>query len=526
LKTSTSSRLELLVNAGCQDLLKGGLKGLEKESLRVTPAGRISQSPHPAGLGSALKHPFITTDYSEALIELITPPFQNPADALEFLDTLHRFVYGQIGDELLWAASMPCEIDSEENIPIAQYGGSNVGKMKHIYRRGLSWRYGRAMQSIAGIHFNYSVNEAFWPALQELLGDRQPPADFIAGQYFGLTRNIQRHGWLVLYIFGASPAFCRSFFTGREDLASRFDALDGTTLTRPYATSLRMSDIGYRNDNQESLDISLDNLDAYVASLVKAIKAPVPLYEKIGVKVDGEYRQLSANILQISNEYYSQIRPKQIARSGESPTVALKRRGVRYVELRSLDLDPTQPLGMTEGHMRFLELLLLCCLLRESPPLSPEEKSETKQNALQVACCGRAPGMRLRREGKETSLHDWLSELGQDLEAIATLLDAGEPERAYLDSLNPLREAIEDGGNTASARILAGMRESKESFQDHALGLSRRHAEGFRSRPLADGQAAELAREAEESHAAQRLAEATDARGFDEFLRRYFDQIQ
>lgn len=523
--TSITPRLDQLAAAGQQALLKGGLKGLEKESLRITPAGRISQAPHPEGLGSALKHPHITTDYSEALLELITPPFPNPQDAVEFLDGLHRFVYQHIGDECLWAASMPCEIDGERSIPIACYGTSNIGRMKHAYRHGLAWRYGRAMQAIAGIHYNYSVNEALWPVLQALSRNKQPSRDFIAGQYFGLVRNIHRHGWLVPYLFGASPAFCKSFFKGREALASRFAEWDGSTLSMPHATSLRMSDIGYRNDSQSGLDISFDHLDGYVASLVKAIRTPVPAYEEIGVKVDGEYRQLSANILQISNEYYSPIRPKQIARSCESPTMALKQRGVRYIELRSLDLGLAHPLGLTPGHMRFLELFVLCCLLRESPPLNALEKLEISRNALDVACRGRAPGLLLRRGGKDVALRDWARELAGDMRAVAEILDTGEPEPAYRASLSPLLEAIDDPDTTPSARILAEMRDTGESFQAYALRLSGRHAEGFRARRLEGEKAATLARQAGKSLAEQKHTEASDTLGFDEFLARYFSQV-
>jgi glutamate--cysteine ligase len=518
-------RLDRLAAAGRQTLLKGGLKGLEKESLRITPSGRISQTPHPAELGSALKHPHITTDYSEALLELITPPFGDPQDALAFLDTLHRFVYRHIGEELLWAASMPCEIGGEDDIPIANYGSSNIGKMKHVYRRGLSWRYGRAMQAIAGIHYNYSVNEALWPVLQDFSGDRQTPRDFIAGQYFGLVRNVQRHGWLVPWLFGASPAFCRSFFSGREALAARFAEWDSATLSLPFATSLRMSDIGYRNDSQSGLDIAFDGLDGYVASLVKAIRTPFPPYEKIGVKADGEYRQLNANILQISNEYYSPIRPKQVARSCESPTMALKRRGVRYVELRSLDLGLAHPLGLDIGHMRFLELFLLCCLLRESPPLGEPEKAEIAHNALEVARRGREDGLRLRREGQDVALRDWARELAEDMRAVAGILDDGESEPAYQASLTPLADAIDDPETTPAAHVLAQMRETGESFQAYALRLSHRHAENFRSRPLDGAQADALAGQAERSLAEQRQTEAGDSLSFDEFLARYFAQV-
>jgi glutamate--cysteine ligase len=526
LNTSIASRLNLLVAAGRQNLLKGGMKGLEKESLRVTPCGRIAQTPHPEGLGSALKHPTITTDYSEALIELITPPFPGPSDALAFLDSIHRFVYQHIGAEALWAASMPCEIEGEESIPIAWFGESNSGRMKHVYRRGLAWRYGRPMQSIAGIHFNYSVNEALWPILQDLLGNRAPCGEFIAEQYFGLIRNIQRNGWLVLYLFGSSPAFCKSFLTGREGLACRFEEFDAATLYKPYATSLRMSDIGYRNDSQSGLDISLNNLDDYVSSLVKAINTPYPAYEKIGVKAEGEYRQLTANILQISNEYYSPIRPKQIAKSCESPTIALKRRGIRYLELRSLDLGIAHPLGLSLHEMRVLELFLLCCLLRESPPLSAGEKAEISNNALQVACRGREPGLSLPRCGQDVKLRLWALELLEDMQAVAEVLDGGEQEKAYTESLKPVVAAIDSPENTPSAKVLAEMRAGRESFQAYALRISQRHADYFRARGLEGETALAFRLEAEASLLAQQRTEAGDTLTFEEFLAQYFSQVE
>ena len=154
-------RLTRLFNADPQVLLKGRLMGLEREALRVAPDGYISQVPHPAALGSALTHPLITTDYSEALLEFITPPLPDAEATLQGLDEIHRFVYPRIGDELLWSASMPCILAGEASIPIADYGRSNRGQMKHVYRRGLAWRYGRIMQVIAGIHFNFSLPDDF-----------------------------------------------------------------------------------------------------------------------------------------------------------------------------------------------------------------------------------------------------------------------------------------------------------------------------------------------------------------------------
>ena len=402
------ARLHRLLQAGQQHLLRNGLKGLEKESLRLAPDGTLAQSPHPATLGSALTHPWITTDYSEALIELITPPFPEIGDTLDFLADVHAFVYENLGEELLLATSMPIGIAGDDTIPIARYGTSNIGWMKHVYRRGLAYRYGRAMQAIAGVHFNYSANEALWPVLRELEGARASLPEFIANGYFGAVRNVHRYGWLVVYLFGSSPAISKAFFTGREPLAAAFPEFDAETLHRPYATSLRMSDIGYRNDSQASLEISCNNLDDYVASLSAAIDKPYPPYEQLGVKVDGEYRQLNANILQIENEYYSAIRPKQVARSCEKPTVALKRRGVRYLELRVLDLMCFEPLGVGSRDLRFLETFLLYCLLADSPPLDGGERGEAARNSLRVACCGRTPAGRFcSGTGLRNCWRDW-----------------------------------------------------------------------------------------------------------------------
>jgi glutamate--cysteine ligase len=518
------TRLDQLVQAGQQHLLRTGLKGLEKESLRMGPDGTLAQTPHPAALGSALTHPWITTDYSEALIELITPPFAEAAETLRFLEDIHAFAYRHLGEEFLLATSMPCGLFGDESIPIARYGTSNIGRMKHIYRRGLDYRYGRTMQAIAGVHFNYSVDEALWPALQELAGNTDPLPKFIADGYFGAIRNVHRYGWLLIYLFGSSPAVCKSFFAGREKFAAAFSEFDAETLYRPYATSLRMSDIGYRNDSQAGLDISLDNLDDYVASLTAAISQPYPAYERIGVKVDGDYRQLNTNILQIENEHYSAIRPKQITRSGEKPTLALKRRGVHYLELRVLDLGCFDPAAVNLDELRFLEIFLLFCLLADSPFLAVGEKAETSRNGLAMACCGRTPGFRLLRGGREIPLRDWAEELIGAMRGVAEILDADDPLKSYTRSLDAREAAIADPECTPSARILAEMRRNGESFAAYALRLSRQHAARWRERPLSAGLAERFHREAEVSWAEQRRIEAADTLSFDEFLQGYFAQ--
>lgn len=517
-------RLFRLFNTDSRALFKGRLLGLERETLRVTPDGNISQASHPIALGSALTHPYITTDYSEALLEFITPPLAGVDEMLRFLTDIHRFVYRHIGDELLWAASMPCILNGESSIPLGDYGRSNLGRMKHVYRRGLAWRYGRIMQVIAGIHFNFSLSDEFWTAFQNMEGDRRSLQDFRSESYFGLIRNLQRFGWLILYLFGASPAVCKSFLDGKATSLLEFDDHTGYG---PYATSLRMSNIGYTNrtEKKSGVNVCYNSLPSYIASLTQAVNTPWPPYEQIGVKVDGEYRQLNANVLQIENEYYASMRPKQPPHGNEKPVLALQRRGVRYVELRSVDINPLEPLGVTATQLRFLELLLLFCLLNESPLLDAEERQMIDDNQMAVALNGRDPALLLqRRRDAALPVRRWAEEILGALQPISELLDHGESGQLYAAALAEQREVLADPARTPSARILAEMRARGENFFRYARRWSEQHRDTLQSQPLDEAQVNFFTTAAEQSLHEQAKIEAADEMSFEEFLRRYFAQ--
>jgi glutamate--cysteine ligase len=514
-------RLAALVNRQATRALQGGLKGAEKESLRVTPSGLIAKTPHPKALGSALTNGHITTDYSEALIELVTPPFAQTWELTQYLCDLHQFVYRQLGDELLWATSMPCAIKGEESIPIAEYGSSNVGTMKTVYRRGLGHRYGRVMQAISGVHFNYSFPEHFWPVLAELLESRDSGRAFRSDAYFALLRSYRRFGWIVLYLFGNSPAICPSFLQGRK--VDWLEDLAPGSLYAPYATSLRMSDLGYRNSSQAGLPVSANSLDHYVRDLTLAIATPNPDYEKIGVKVDGEYRQLNANLLQIENEYYSFVRPKRVIMSGERPTKALLRGGVQYVEMRSLDVSAFDPVGVNQTKLRFLEAFAAYCVLAESPPIERSEQDELDADHVLVAREGRKPGLGLRRNGRNIALRDWAAEILDSMRGVCELLDEGDPQRPYTVALEAQEEKARDVSLTPSARTLEEMRTNQESFFDFALRMSKTHKSYFLDLHLPnEARQHQFAAEAEESLQAQAGVEAADSIGFDEYLAGYF----
>lgn len=524
LNNALSTRLDRLTASGHHQLLCGGLKGIEKESLRISKDGFIAQTPHPKALGSALTHPYITTDYSESLIELITPPFADVKDSLDYLHNIHQFVYEHLDNEILLGASMPCGIDGDESIPIAEYGSSNIGRMKHVYRHGLWHRYGRTMQSIAGIHFNYSVPEALWPVLHKEKSSPLSLEQFINEAYFGLIRNFQRMGWLILYLFGASPAICKNFFNSRPALMTQFEAFDNGTLYHPYATSLRMSDIGYKSKNQANLNIDYNSIDGYVSSLSAAINTPYPEYEKIGTLVDGEYRQLNSNILQIENEFYSTMRPKQIAQSGEKPTLALKRRGVRYIEMRSLDLDLFNPIGIDEDKARFIEALLLTCLLQDSPKTSAQEQQVNNANQLAVANFGRKPGLELNKNNQKILLKDWAAEILESMQPVCAILDQDDAAKHYSSALEKQQLLVENSDSTASARILEQMTQLRQPFSRFALNTSIEHGQYFKLNELDKIKTQQFNDMAALSHDKQLEIENNKQMPFDYFLKQYFLQ--
>jgi glutamate--cysteine ligase len=513
-------RLATLVNLREPRVLQGGLKGVEKESLRVSPDGHIEQSPHPQVLGSALTHEHITTDYSEALIELVTPAFKQSWELLQYLCDLHQFVYRHLGEQLLWATSMPCLIDSDASIPIARFGRSNIGRMKEVYRLGLGHRYGRMMQAISGVHYNYSFPAHFWSALGESMQQRKVDQHFISDQYFSLLRNYRRHGWLVLYLFGNSPALCSTFVKGREHSLQEFSP---GTLYEPYATSLRMSDLGYRNKSQAGVQISVNSLDEYVRDLSAAVSTPHPEYQKMGVKVGSDYRQLNANLLQIENEYYSYIRPKRVARSGEHPSQALCRGGVEYVEFRALDVSAFDPVGVNQNKLRFLEAFAALCVLKQSDPIGASEQERLDANHAIVARRGREPGLKLNRNGRPVELRTWAMELIDSMRGICELLDQGDEQRPYRAALDLQESKIHDSELTPSARSLQELRTTGESFAQFALRMSRVHKAYFLDLyPPNEQRLAEFAAEAAQSLQKQAEIEAADRVTFDQFLASYF----
>ncbi|WP_372965031.1 glutamate--cysteine ligase [Marinobacter sp.] len=497
----------------------GFLKGVEKEGLRVDASGFIAQTPHPSALGSALTHPQITTDYSESLLELITPVFSNTDGMLASLRDTHRFVQQNLENEVFWAASMPCEINGNDSIPVAEFGSSNIGRLKHVYRQGLSVRYGRIMQSIAGVHYNLSFPDSFWRKWQQVTGNDNALKDFKSEQYFWLIRNFRRRSWLLMLLFGASPALDASFVAGVNHDLSRFD---DRTWAGKYATSLRMGDLGYHNNAQASLNICFNELKTYTRTLDQAIHTNWPAYEAIGTRRGDEFIQINTSILQIENEYYSSVRPKRTTERGEKPIQALDARGVEYIEVRCLDLDPFSPVGITREQVDFLDLFLLDCLLTDSPVIGEAECERLDDGYKDVVAKGRWHELMLCQGGQRVPVGSAAQELMESMQPLAELLDSWGGSHTYRSALAAQRSKVEgEDWSVPSARVLEAMSSSGLGHRDWVLSISQQHQNTLNDEPMSPEVLARFEAMSRESQTEQAALEATDTKPFSEFLEDY-----
>ena len=503
---------------GAAQVLRGITRGYERECLRVDRAGKLARTPHPSALGAKLTHPWITTDYSEALLEFITPPSQDPEFPLTFLRDIHRFSAQQLQGEYLWAASMPCVLGTDADIPIANYGSSNAARFKAVYREGLGLRYGRQMQTIAGAHFNWSLPADFWLALKDCCCAKGTGQDFVSERYFGLVRNFLRYGWLIPYLFGASPAICETFLQGR---ASDLPELVPGTRYGPYATSLRMSDLGYQNRAQANLRVSVNSLAEYAQALETAIRTPDPFYQELGVREGAHWKQLNANLLQTESEYYAGIRPKRIGKLGERPAKALSTYGVQYVEMRLFDLNPFVDIGVAPEQSTFADVLLLMCLFRSSPPITSREQSENDENKRRIVSRGRQPNLQLLAHNREQPFRPLAHDLFDDMQPFAEMLDAAYGGRRYHSTMQALRQRIDQPDNTPSAQVIAGALE-QGSFFNFTMALSQQHTQSLQATALDAATQARFVASVETSRSELQQIEAAEQGSFEDFVASYY----
>ncbi len=472
-------------------------RGIEKESLRVDLDNYISKLSHPKNLGKALTNKYITTDYAEALLELVTPPYLSIEQTLEQLTLTHHFVYNNLHNEKLWPLSMPPNLANNYQAIIASYGSSNVAKLKELYRSGLHYRYGDNMQLISGIHYNFSLSEDFWQIY---------PNDKNTG-YMALCRNFVRNLYVIYYLLGASPGYCDNFLDGMR-LASHSrlrgnDELSGndeiSRNVNKNATTLRMTDIGYQSTEQEQINIHFDDLDEYFTKLRKAIITPDEKYKNIE-------HQISSNLLQIENEYYSPIRPKPKFESGKKSLINLRDSGIDYIEVRAIDLDPFEPIGISQDTCYFLEVFLIFCILEDSPKIDSFELNNIKAKNKLVA----KDGLNQSNKNIKQDVINFLEKLTN----IADLLD-------YLYENNNYSHAINLQIDKINNNNLPAQKMHNFDLQDLGAQLSDKYHNYFANLKTPDF--SEFILEAKNSEIRQKeLEELSKNFIFDEYLKSYF----
>lgn len=489
------------------------LRGIEKENLRVDPFGAIALSPHPRALGKALTHPSITTDFSESLPEVITEPIPTwPSLKKRLTDISAYLVHHLSNSEMLWPCSMPPAVESDDDVVIADYGKSHVGRLKHLYRIGLSNRYGKMMQVIAGLHYNFSFPEALLKRLN--------PGREISDWYFILMRNFYRHYCVLPYLFGASPACDKSLLRGRE-ISTALEPFLGDTLIGPYATSLRMSDIGYQNQSQAQICISTDNVKSYCQSLSAAMQQNHAPFEAIGFQEGDRYRQLNTHLLQIENEYYSPIRPKQVAKPLERPSHALCTRGVQYIEVRVLDLNPLNQLAIDKAESGFLDVFLSYCALSSDKRLDKAGLLESKANFKRVVCQGRNPALKLQISEKDVPFYDYCETLFESLRAVAHVMDRSLEQPYFARAVEKQWQKVEDVALTPSQQVFDIMKTEGLSHQAFGLKMAKLQQAEWEELILDPVFLSEMEAQTQQSIRDERAA-VTDSLGhFDDYLRRF-----
>ncbi|VFP87189.1 Glutamate--cysteine ligase [Candidatus Erwinia haradaeae] len=492
------------------DSIRGIKRGIERETLRVKPDGLLATTRHPMCFGSPLTHQWITTDFAEALLELITPVDDDIDHLLEFLGDLHRHVSRQLGKELMWPMSMPCKMHPNQKIQLAQYGSSYIGQMKTHYRQGLKNRYGASMQIIAGVHYNFSLPLSFWKSWAGVC-DAENGKEIISAGYLQMIRNYYRLGWVIPYLFGASPAICSSFMQGQAS-ALPLEYSENGMFFLPHATSLRLSNMGYLNRSPSDLDITFNNFEDYIISLKKAMQTPSKEFAAMGVKdKNGNWIQLNTNILQIENELYIPIRPKRVTRCREAQSDALQRRGIEYVEVRSLDVNPFSPIGVSSEQIRFLDMFLIWCAIADAPKIDSIGLLSIRKNWDVIITEGRKYGQTVHIDCRTTQYP--VSKVGKsllyDLKRIAKILDSLNTNPKYQKVCQDLQKFFEDPDLTYSGRLLPMLKSNGVS--NTGLALAWQYKDKLSHESLKVLESHHFINEARRSRISQKELEAADA---------------
>ncbi|PWJ41081.1 bifunctional glutamate--cysteine ligase GshA/glutathione synthetase GshB [Sediminitomix flava] len=400
-------------------LLEGNF-GIEKENARVDKNGKLALTPHPSVFGDKAKHPFITTDFSESQIEMITPPMPSINEAMGFLQTIHDIVSLELDKgEYLWPQSAPPILPKDEEIPIARYGDSDTSAEE--YREMLSTIYGRKVQLISGVHFNFSFTEEWMERLYKASGEETSLNEFRNRLYMKLSRNFFRYRWLLIWLFGKSPAVHKTYI---KDCIDRLPALEKDAYSFMEGTSVRSGVCGYRNKVNPILNF--DSWEQYQKSVDDLV-------------TDGS--------LKAKKELYTPLRLKSL---GDEENVS-------YLEVRTLDLNPLKKTGISKRTLHAIHLFLLYCLFKE-------EEGTLDKDQQQVAYTNNdlASTFGLRKDvelityaGAKKGIQLWADEIIEEM--VTLLADYTSNNSDYQEALEYLSRLVTSPKGRIVHTLMAGI---------------------------------------------------------------------
>ncbi|MCZ4694696.1 bifunctional glutamate--cysteine ligase GshA/glutathione synthetase GshB [Ancylomarina euxinus] len=412
MKTIHKNLFEVLEHKSIRSSICDGKFGIEKENVRVDKDGRMATTPHPGILGDKFQHPYITTDFSESQVEMITPPLDSVDKVHGFLETLHDVVTQNIGEELLWPQSLPPLLPDEENIPIAQFGDKGLSKER--YREVLAKRYGRERQMLTGIHYNFSLSDRLEKKLIRICCPDGDAETFRETLYLKMLRNFMRYRWFLVWLFGSSPVSDPSFKMKSLKTGEKKPVVCG------HAVSIRTSSGGYSNEEEYFVDFN--SLDAFSKSISKLVDegrliGHEELYLPIRLKFDDNER-------------------------------------ISHVEVRLLDLDPYEKAGISKDRLNLVHLFLLHCLFKDEPDHYDERQQEIAANNQDlVACYGLKPDLKLSKfEGEDILASDYAKEIYSEIKNFLNVAQLEDNER-YISAMKHCEDLMNGTVVRASLKI-------------------------------------------------------------------------
>lgn len=429
------------------DIKKGNF-GIEKESVRVKKDGRLADTPHPEIFGDKAKHSFITVDFSESQMELITPAEKSVKEAYDFLRNIHEVVSMNLKDEYLWSQSVPPILPDDKDIPIAKFPQN---RELEIYREKLGEKYGRKKQLLSGIHFNFSFDDEFLEELYTLLKPSEDFKEFKNEIYLKISRNYFKYGWMIIYLLGASPVVHETYLQKCLDKMKKYN---GETYYFEDIVSFRNSSCGYRNKDEFFVDYK--NVESYIESLNNLI---------------------NQNIISSPKEYYSPIRLK--TKNTKEILNELKNSGVEYLEFRSIDLNPFSKIGIEELDLEFLHLFILFLYLKDDEEFTEKDYFRYLKNQELLANNGNSKDFKLICcEDTEVSPRDYSLILIEEIEKELKNIEAfTEKDRKILEFQ---RNKIFSKSLYTEA-VLKGVKE--KGFVNLHIGLAEKYLEEMKSTP-------------------------------------------